>query len=67
MYRAGFPGGSVVKKKKICPLYRRPRFDPWVWKNHWRRRWLPTPVFLPGKPMDREATSLGLQKELDTT
>ena len=28
--------------------YRRPRFDPWVRKIPWRRKWLPTPVFLPG-------------------
>ena len=25
------------------------RFDPWVGKIPWRRKWLPTPVFLPGK------------------
>ena len=23
--------------------------DPWVGKIPWRREWLPTPVFLPGK------------------
>ena len=28
---------------------RRPRFDPWVGKIPWRRKWQPTPVFLPGK------------------
>ena len=28
---------------------RRPRFDPWVGKIPWRRKWLPTPVFLPGE------------------
>ena len=28
---------------------KRPRFDPWVRKISWRREWLPTPVFLPGK------------------
>ena len=28
---------------------RRPRFNPWVGKIHWRRKWLPTPVFLPGE------------------
>ena len=26
-----------------------PRFDPWVMKIPWRRKWLPTPVFLPGE------------------
>ena len=24
-------------------------FDPWVRKIPWRRKWQPTPVFLPGK------------------
>ena len=24
-------------------------FHPWVRKIHWRRKWQPTPVFLPGK------------------
>ena len=27
----------------------RPGFDPWVRKIPWRREWLPTAVFLPGK------------------
>ena len=26
-----------------------PRLDPWVGKIPWRRKWLPTPVFLPGE------------------
>ena len=24
-------------------------FDPWVGKIPWRKKWYPTPVFLPGK------------------
>ena len=28
---------------------RGPRFDPWVRKIPWRRKWQPTPVFLPGE------------------
>ena len=28
---------------------RRPGFDPWVRKIPWRRKWQPTPVFLPGE------------------
>ena len=28
---------------------RRCKFDPWVRKIPWRRKWQPTPVFLPGK------------------
>ena len=33
----------------------RHRFDFWVGKIPWRRKWQPTPVFLPGKYHDREA------------
>ena len=33
-----------------CRRHRRCRFDPWVQKIPWRRKWQPTPVFLPGKP-----------------
>ena len=29
--------------------FKRWRFDPWVRKIPWRRKWQPTPVFLPGK------------------
>ena len=46
----GFPSGSAVKR--ICLQFRRHRrrgFDPWVRKSPWRRKWQPTPVFLPGK------------------
>ena len=34
---------------------RRGRFDPWVRKTPWRRKWQPTPVFLPGESTDRGA------------
>ena len=29
--------------------------ESWVGKSLWRRKWQPTPVFLPGKSMDRGA------------
>ena len=32
-----------------CRRYRRCRFDPWVRKIPWRRKWQPTTVVLPGK------------------
>ena len=32
-----------------CRSHRRLRFDPWVRKIPWRRKWQPTPVFLRGK------------------
>ena len=63
----GVPSGSVVKN----PLqYRRPGFSPWVGKIPWRRKWLPTPVFLPGKSYRQrslEGCSPWARKELDTT
>ena len=41
-----FPGGSVGKESS-CP-WKRCGFHPWVRKFPWRRKWLPTPEFLPG-------------------
>ena len=35
-----------MTKWKQC---RRPRCNPWVGKIPWRRKWQPTPVFLPGE------------------
>ena len=32
-----------------CRRLRRPGFDLWVRKIPWRRKWRPTPIFLPGK------------------
>ena len=34
---------------RILLQCRRPGFDSWVGKIHWRRKWQPTPVFLPGE------------------
>ena len=36
-----------------CRRHRRQRFSPWVRKIPWRRKWQPTPVFLPGKSHGR--------------
>ena len=33
----------------VCRRCRRHEFDPWVRKIPWRRKWQPTPMFLPGK------------------
>ena len=44
--RLGFPGGSEVKNLLQCRRY---RFNSWVGKIPWRRKWQPTSVFLPGK------------------
>ena len=35
-------------KEPVCPR-RRCRFSSWVAKIPWRRKWQPTPVFLPGE------------------
>ena len=44
------PDGSVGKIICLqCRSHRSHRFDPWVRKIPWRRKWQPTPVFLPGK------------------
>ena len=43
-------GASLVALLvRICPQFKRPRFNPWVKKILWKRKWQPTPVFLPGK------------------
>ena len=34
---------------RICLQFRRPGFSPWVEKMPWRRKWYPTPLFLPGE------------------
>ena len=35
--------------KRVCSKYRRCELDPWVRNISWRRKWQPTPVFLPGE------------------
>ena len=35
-------------KESFCQCWRC-RFDPWVGKIPWRRKWQPTPIFLPVK------------------
>ena len=44
-----------LRRLSICLQCRRHRFNPWVGKISWRRKWQPTLVFLPGKSMDRGA------------
>ena len=52
----GFPSGSVVKNllsmQETC---RRCRFNRWVEKIPWRRKWQPIPVFLPGKSHEQRS------------
>ena len=44
-------GGSslVAQRLSVCLECGRSRFNPWVRKILWRRKWQPTPVFLPGE------------------
>ena len=44
----GLPGWLSGKKNSTCQ-WRRCRFDLWIGKLPWRKKWQPIPVFLPGK------------------
>ena len=44
----GFPSASTVKNPPAMQN-KRHKFDPQVGKISWRRKWHPTPVFLPGE------------------
>ena len=67
----GFPCGASGKEPTCqCRRCKRRRFDPWVEKIHWRRKWQPTPVFLPGKSHGQRSLvgySLKSFTEQDTT
>ena len=45
----GSPSGIAVKNLPSVQETQETWFDPWVWKIPWRRKWQPTPIFLPGK------------------
>ena len=59
-------------KESACQCRRcwRQQFDPWIGKIPWRRKWQPTPVFLPEK-FHGQRNLVGyipwICKELDTT
>ena len=56
-------------KESACQS-KRGRFNPWGGKSLWRRKWKPTPVFLPGKSHGQRnlaACSPRGRKESDTT
>ena len=64
--------GWYSGKESICQCrrLRRPEFDSWVGKIPWRRKWQPTPVFLPWKSHGQRSLvgySPWGHKELDTT
>ena len=48
--QSGLPWWHSGKESACqCRRCRRHWFDPWVRKILWRRKWQPTPVFLPGE------------------
>ena len=59
-----------LRGKSVCLQCGRPGFDPWVGKIPWRRKWQPTPVFLP-REFHGQRSLVGYssrgRKELDTT
>ena len=57
-HRKGFPGASDGKRIRLqC---RRPQFNSWVKKIHWRKDRLPTPVCMgfPGGSAGKESTCI---------
>ena len=67
----GYPGGCNGKELTCqCKKCKRCKFDLWVMKIPWRRKWQPTPVFLPGESHGQRSlmgNSPWGCKELDTT
>ena len=68
MLSRGLP--RLLSGKEPTCQSKRCKFDPWVGKIPWRRKWQPTPVFLPGRSHGQRSLAgyspQGL-KELDTT
>ena len=48
-WKQGWASLVAQMAKHLPTIQGRPRFSPWIGKIPWRRRWQPTPVFLPGK------------------
>ena len=70
---SGLPWQLSGKKSACssdCRRLRRHGFNPWVRKIPWRRKWQPTPVFLPGESYRQRSLvgcNPGGHKESDTT
>ena len=45
----------VAQRLKRLPPMRETGFNPWVGTIHWRRKWQPAPVFLPGESHGRRS------------
>ena len=68
---SSFLGGANGKEPACqCRKHKRHGFNPWVGKISWRRKWQPTPVFLPGESHEQRSLagySLWYHKESDMT
>ena len=65
-----FPGGTVVNNLPAVLETKKTTFDPWVRMIPWRKKWQPTPVFLPEKSLGQRSLadySPWGQKESDMT
>ena len=40
---------TLVAQMVVCQQCKSPKFNPWIGKISWRRKWQPTTIFLPGK------------------
>ena len=61
LLHSGFPDGASGKESACqWKRYKRHRLNPWAEQIPWRRKWPPTPAFLPGKPHRQEEPG-GLQ------
>ena len=58
-YWSGLPLPTPLSRwlsaKEFACQCRRCKFDPWVGKIPWRRKWQPTSVFLPGKSHEQRS------------
>ena len=61
----GFPSGtSEIEPAFQFRISKRVRFNPWVGKSPWRRKWQPTPVLLPGESQGQKSLlSIGSQSQ----
>ena len=63
-----FPTDSSGKEPACqCRRPKRCRFDPWVGKIPWRRKWQPIQYSCLGNPMDRGAWCPWCREESDMT
>ena len=69
--KRGFPDGTRGKESTCqCRRHKKHKFNPWVGKILWRRKWQPAPVFFPGRSQGQRSLvgySLWNHKESDMT